>query len=94
MVGVNKYRLKKQESIDVRSIDNSAVRASQTARLDAMRKGRDEAKVTAALEALSRSASMMGKESTGSGKNPNNLLALGRLAHRQAHSRTQKQSNL
>ena len=66
IVGVNKYRLKTEESIDVLSIDNSAVREKQIARINKVRAERDDAKAKAALEAVSNAAS------TGEG----NLLAL------------------
>lgn len=75
VVGVNKYRLKKQEQVEVLSVDNTAVRASQSKRLQAVRSNRDEARVQKTLQALTASAAL--KESTGPGKNPNNLLALG-----------------
>ena len=52
IVGVNKYRLKVQEDIDILRIDNKAVRESQIARLKRTRKGRDEAACKAALAAL------------------------------------------
>ncbi|MEZ5871307.1 MAG: methylmalonyl-CoA mutase [Nitratireductor sp.] len=52
IVGVNKYRLKVQEDIDILRIDNKAVRESQIARLNRTRKTRDEAACKAALAAL------------------------------------------
>lgn len=74
VVGVNKYRPTKSESVDVRSIDNSAVRKSQTDRLNKMKAERDEGKCKAALDALSASAALT--TSTGTGSNPENLLKL------------------
>ncbi|MDA3853429.1 MAG: methylmalonyl-CoA mutase [Bacteroidales bacterium] len=66
IVGVNKYRLEKEDPIDILEIDNSAVRLSQIERLKKLRGERDEAKVQVALAAITESAK------TGEG----NLLAL------------------
>ena len=52
IVGINKYRLEKEDPIDILEIDNTAVREQQIARLNDLRKGRDEAAVKAALEAI------------------------------------------
>ena len=54
IVGINKYRLEKEDPIDILEIDNTAVREQQIARLGDLRKGRDEAAVKAALEAITR----------------------------------------
>ncbi|QYU70285.1 methylmalonyl-CoA mutase [Leptolyngbya sp. 15MV] len=51
VVGVNKYRLAKEEHLDTLDIDNHAVRESQIARLKRVREGRDEAACQAALRA-------------------------------------------
>jgi len=56
IVGVNKYRLAEEAPIDARAIDNHAVRDSQVERLRAVRAGRDEAAVQAALAALGECA--------------------------------------
>jgi len=74
IVGVNKYRLDKQDAIDVMTIDNTAVRASQVERINKMKAWRDEARVVQALDALKHSATLT--DSTGPGANPNNLLKL------------------
>ena len=66
VVGVNKYRPGEPEHVDVLKVDNRAVRASQIAKLEQLRKGRDEPALRRALDALTRSAG------TGEG----NLLAL------------------
>jgi len=50
IVGVNKYRVEHEEEVDILEIDNEAVRQSQVARLESIRKGRDEAAVEAILE--------------------------------------------
>ncbi len=56
IVGVNKYRLEKEDDIDILDIDNAAVRTSQIARLETIRSTRDEAACTAALDELTRRA--------------------------------------
>ncbi len=52
IVGVNKYRLDEHEEIEVREIDNTAVRDAQVARLERIRASRDQGGVDGALEAL------------------------------------------
>ena len=52
IVGVNKYRLDKEDPLEFREIDNSAVRDSQIERLRKVRAARDSAAVQQALEAL------------------------------------------
>jgi methylmalonyl-CoA mutase len=52
IIGVNKYRLEKEDPIDILEIDNSAVRLSQIDRLNQLRANRNEAEVLASLEAL------------------------------------------
>jgi len=52
IVGVNKYRLDDEPEVDIRAVDNSAVRDSQIARLEHVRATRDQAACTAALEQL------------------------------------------
>jgi len=56
IVGVNKYRLKTEDAIDARDIDNVAVREGQIARLTAIKAARDGAAVQAALSALTQAA--------------------------------------
>jgi methylmalonyl-CoA mutase len=56
IVGVNKYRSDKQDAMEIRDIDNHAVRDGQIARLAAVRAARDGAKVQAALNALTACA--------------------------------------
>ncbi len=56
IVGVNKYRLDKEDPIDILDIDNEAVLKSQVARLERLRAERDQAKCDAALEALTKVA--------------------------------------
>jgi methylmalonyl-CoA mutase len=54
IVGVNKYRLEKEDDIDILDIDNEAVRESQVAGLKSIRATRDEAKCQAKLGELTR----------------------------------------
>jgi methylmalonyl-CoA mutase len=57
IVGVNKYPPAAVEEVQIREVDNTAVRQQQVARLQAVRAVRDGAAVTAALAALTRAAS-------------------------------------
>jgi methylmalonyl-CoA mutase len=66
IVGLNKYRLYREEPIDILEVDNTAVRQAQIQRLAQLRRDRDEAKTHATLNALTHAAE------TGEG----NLLAL------------------
>ena len=52
IVGINRYRLEKEDPIDILDVDNTAVRESQIKRLNELRANRDEAKVKAALAAI------------------------------------------
>ena len=52
IVGVNKYKLQREDTIETLNIDGSMVRDSQIARLTQVRAGRDTAKTHAALDAL------------------------------------------
>jgi methylmalonyl-CoA mutase len=56
IVGVNKYRLETEEALDVRIVDNQAVRESQLRRLAEIRASRDPQAVTASLAALTQAA--------------------------------------
>jgi methylmalonyl-CoA mutase len=56
IVGVNKYKLDKEDAIDILEIDNNKVRESQVARLHSLRANRDSAAVQAALVALTAAA--------------------------------------
>ena len=56
IVGVNKYRLAKEDPIDILDIDNVAVREAQVARLAQIRASRDQAAVDATLAELERRA--------------------------------------
>ena len=74
IVGVNKFQPKESTAVEVLDIDNDVVRESQVARLDKIRKSRDEAKCVAALKALGEAA----RNGTG------NLLALSHRSHARA----------
>jgi methylmalonyl-CoA mutase len=50
IVGVNKYRLAEEDQIEVRDIDNTAVRESQVRRLEEIRAARDASAVEKALD--------------------------------------------
>lgn len=56
IVGVNKYKLKNEDVIEARDIDNVAVRESQIARLQAIKAKRDTKAVEQALAALTAAA--------------------------------------
>ncbi|MEH6705669.1 MAG: methylmalonyl-CoA mutase [Galbibacter orientalis] len=66
IVGVNKYRLEKEDPLQILEVDNQTVRKQQIERLESIKATRNEAAVTASLLKLSQSAK--------SGEN--NLLAL------------------
>jgi methylmalonyl-CoA mutase len=55
-VGVNIFQVEDSQKIDIREVDNTAVRESQIARLKEIKSARDEAAVQQALEALYRCA--------------------------------------
>ncbi|RZS57290.1 methylmalonyl-CoA mutase [Sphaerotilus mobilis] len=56
IVGVNKYKLKQQDAIDILEVDNVKVREGQIARLQQIRATRDGAAVQTALTALTDAA--------------------------------------
>ena len=56
IVGVNKYRPAEATAVEIRDIDNTAVRDAQVARLAQVRATRDQAACAAALDALTRAA--------------------------------------
>jgi methylmalonyl-CoA mutase len=77
IVGVNKYRTGDRHEIDILDVDNTKVRESQIARLNAVKAGRDAGAVTAALTALSKAA-----EDGPNGRTAGNLLELSVAAMR------------
>ncbi|MCW5652244.1 methylmalonyl-CoA mutase [Hydrogenophaga sp.] len=56
IVGVNKYKLQKEDPIEILEVDNVKVRESQIARLQDIKARRDNAAVQAALQALTGAA--------------------------------------
>nr|WP_315183678.1 methylmalonyl-CoA mutase [uncultured Albidiferax sp.] len=56
IVGVNKYKLKTEDAIETRDIDNVAVRDGQIARLQSIKQKRDSALVEQALAAITSAA--------------------------------------
>ncbi len=54
IVGINKYRLEKEDPIDILAVDNTAVRESQIKRLGELRANRDNAAVKKALDAITQ----------------------------------------
>ena len=52
IIGVNEYRLDKQDPIDILEVDNTAVREQQISRLNELRANRDNAAVQKALDAI------------------------------------------
>ena len=56
IVGVNRYRLEKEDPIDILEVDNTAVRKAQIERLNKLRAERNEADVQAALAAITEAA--------------------------------------
>jgi methylmalonyl-CoA mutase len=56
VVGVNRYRPEREELIDVLTVDNAAVRASQVARLAAVRASRDDRACREAIKAITAAA--------------------------------------
>jgi methylmalonyl-CoA mutase len=56
IVGVNKYKLKQQDAVEILEVDNVKVRQAQIARLQSIKASRDGARVAAALAALTAAA--------------------------------------
>ena len=54
IVGTNKYRLEKEEPLEILEVDNSAVRDSQIKRLAKLRAERNEKECQAALDAITK----------------------------------------
>ncbi|NNF03939.1 MAG: methylmalonyl-CoA mutase, partial [Rhodothermales bacterium] len=56
IVGVNRFRVSRGTAVDVREIDNTAVRDAQIRRLESVRAARDDAQVQRALDAVTDAA--------------------------------------
>ena len=54
IVGVNSYRLEKEDPLEILEVDNTAVRQAQIARLEKLRAIRDPEKVRVCLDAITR----------------------------------------
>ncbi|MDL2320603.1 methylmalonyl-CoA mutase [Alistipes sp. OttesenSCG-928-B03] len=55
IIGINKYRLEKEDPIDILAVDNTAVREAQVRRLNELRATRDNEAVKKALAAITES---------------------------------------
>ncbi|GAB2776373.1 methylmalonyl-CoA mutase [Rhabdobacter roseus] len=71
IVGVNKYRTDEPETIEIRDIDNQAVRLAQIKRLEEVKAGRNTERVQATLARLTEACTQAGGTDM-----PSNLLAL------------------
>ena len=56
IVGINKYRLEKEEPLEILEVDNTAVRDAQLKRLEQLRASRNEEECQKALDAITRAA--------------------------------------
>ena len=56
IVGVNKYRLEKEDPIEILEVDNTAVRLSQIKRLEEVKRNRNNEEVKQALDAITKCA--------------------------------------
>ena len=56
IVGMNKFKLEKEDEIDIKIIDNTSVRESQIKRINKMKKERNSSEVEKALNALKEAA--------------------------------------
>jgi methylmalonyl-CoA mutase len=54
IVGVNKYRLEKEDPLEILEVDNTVVREAQIKRLEKLRAERNNAEVQAALDAITK----------------------------------------
>jgi methylmalonyl-CoA mutase len=99
IVGVNKYKLKTEDAIEARDIDNVAVREGQIARLKEIKSKRDDALVGRALAAITFAAghegmgSVVGASGAMSG-GANSSVGAGSAASSNAASAGQGTSNL
>ena len=56
IIGINKYRLEKEDPIDILEVDNTEVRKQQIARLESLKANRDNEAVKKALAAITKCA--------------------------------------
>jgi methylmalonyl-CoA mutase len=73
VIGINRYRLDVDEPIEVRKVDNSAVRAEQIAKLQRLRAERDEVACQDALHRLTAAAAAAMDGTRGPGLDQNLL---------------------
>jgi methylmalonyl-CoA mutase len=78
IVGINKYRLKKEDALQILEVDNQAVRKEQMERLETIKENRDDKVVENCLKALTKAAK---NKMAGTGA-ADNLLALAVAAAR------------
>lgn len=78
IVGVNKYRLEKEDDLQILEVDNQAVRQQQVERLQRIRRDRNPKAVEEALAALTQAAKRKNKGTA----TEENLLALAIMAAR------------
>lgn len=79
IVGVNRYQVEEEQDFDILEVDNTAVREGQLARLEKLKKDRDDSAVKGALDALRDSAKRTSNRSSSDsrdGGDIDNLLTL------------------
>ncbi len=76
IVGVNKYRLEKEDPLQILDVDNQKVRTSQIERLNRIKATRDTKKVEAALAAITEYARSWSNSTDSPFQGNKNLLAL------------------
>ncbi|WP_046757007.1 methylmalonyl-CoA mutase [Kordia jejudonensis] len=76
IVGVNKYRLEKEDPLHILEVDNQTVRTAQLARLDELKKNRNASEVTEALAKLTAAARLSTDSKDSLPQGNDNLLAL------------------
>eukprot|EP00095_Tigriopus_kingsejongensis_P004661 maker-scaffold7602_size3093-snap-gene-0.0 protein:Tk04661 transcript:maker-scaffold7602_size3093-snap-gene-0.0-mRNA-1 annotation:"methylmalonyl- mutase" len=82
IVGVNKYRLEKEDPLQILDVDNQMVRKAQLERLATIKEHRNDADVKASLEKLTAAAKASQNENGSVLLENNNLLALAITAAR------------
>ncbi len=70
IIGVNAFVTEEETKMELLEVDNSAVRESQIARLNAMKAARNEVSVAEALSALTQAAKANGEWSMANGERP------------------------
>ena len=75
IVGVNRYQLKEEETLQILEVDNAEVRRQQIARIEQLKSERNDEAVQKVLERLTRAAKAKSAKESGKGGHEN-LLAL------------------